>query len=48
MRVSKVHDESGIRFELLNDEDMSISEVEGFLGYLSTRLFSQHPLGLRP
>ena len=44
MRVSKVHDESGIWFELLNDEDMSISEVEGFLGYLKAQGYSPNTL----
>lgn len=44
MRVRKVHDESGIGYELLDDEDRSILEVEGFLRHLKARDCSPNTL----
>ncbi|MGF1472742.1 MAG: tyrosine-type recombinase/integrase [Rubrobacteraceae bacterium] len=44
MRVAKVHDESGIRFELLDDENIPISEAAGFLRHLKARGCSPNTL----
>lgn len=44
MRVRKVHDEGGIRFELLDDGDRPVPEAEGFLRHLRARGCSPNTL----
>lgn len=44
MRVRKVQDEDGLRFELLDDEECPVPEAEGFLRYLKARGCSPNTL----
>jgi integrase len=44
MRVRKVHEEGGIRFELLDDRDLPVPETEGFLRHLKARGCSPNTL----
>lgn len=44
MRVRKVHDGGGVGYDLLDDENRPISEVEGFLRYLKARDCSPNTL----
>jgi integrase len=44
MRVRKVHQENGTRFELLDDEDRPIPEAAGFLRFLEARGCSPNTL----
>ncbi len=44
MQGTKVHDESGIQFELLDDEGTPIPEAEGFLRHLRARGCSPNTL----
>lgn len=44
MRVRKVHEEDGVRFELLDDGDLPVPEAEGFLRYLKARGCSPNTL----